>query len=445
MEKFLGMTSMAASMDQDHTAQSSNGQPEHYLPDFDSTLPGDANQIFGQQFTSLSAPIDLSMANSSGGTFEDVHDTRQINTSYPFLPPLTEVQPKVNHYVAHVNSIIPIFSEDAIAQMLQKCYSIPEQRSQYTWAAINIVLALAALLPSSPSSSLDLSSGDGKVATYVNNAQTVLSAIMTHEESILGLQVVLGLVIISHTMKDSRPAVVLIGTAVRLAHRLRLHIKSTLETLSEDEAVQCHRVFWITYLFDKDISLRHHTPPMQSDADIGVDFPPEYPSDNAGIIYTSDGRIRLNFLRLRLQLAHIQGRVYQLLFAVKTDNIAVDERRRRVTLLHYQLEHWRRLIPPEMQADAVVKHAQRTSLFWLSLLQFSYLGCLVMIHGIWSFDTEWRQRLADNLLDTPGGKGSKQNTSEQAPLPKGWKYCVQMSRNCMRMIYQMPLSDCSVW
>lgn len=339
MESFFRMTSTAVSTDQNQTLQYSNGQPDQYRADLDGILLDDANQIFGRQFTPLSAPIEFPMGNGYGETVENGHNIGQGVMSYPFLPPLTDVQRMVTHYFAHVNSIIPLFSEDAIVQMLQKYYTMPEEQSPSKWAAINVILALATLLPLSSSNNPDLASRDGKISEYVHNAQTALSAIITREESLLGLQIVLGLVIISHTKKDARPAVILIGTAVRLAHRLRLHTKRALETLSEDEAVQRHRVFWITYLFDKDISLRWHTPPIQSDADIGVDFPPEHPMDDAGTIYTMDGRIRVNFFRLRLQLAHIQGRVYQLLFAVKADGIGVDERRKRVTVLHHQLEH----------------------------------------------------------------------------------------------------------
>lgn len=149
MEKFFGMASTAVSTNQNQTAQSSNGQTEHYLSDFDSILLDDANQIFGQQFTPLSAPVHFPMDNSGDGTVEEVHNIGGGNTYYPFLPPLTEVQPMVNHYFAHVNSIIPIFSESTISQMIQNYYNIPEQRSQSKWAAVNIILALATLLPSS--------------------------------------------------------------------------------------------------------------------------------------------------------------------------------------------------------------------------------------------------------------------------------------------------------
>lgn len=306
------------------------------------------------------------------------------------------------------------------------------------------MLALAIRIPAVPSNDLELGPSDIQVTKYVNNAQSVLAEIATEHEDLLGLQVVVGLIIIFHTLKDSRPTVVLVGMAVRLAHRLRLHTRAGYHSPSSDEIIERNRVFWITYLFDKDICLRYHTPSVQLDADINVGFPSESLHDGAGNTSTRDGRLCINFFRHRVRLAHIQGRVYDLLFATRTERIALEERRTRITLLHNQLEQWRQELPPKFQAEVVVNHVYLAALFWLCLMHFSYLGCLVMIHGIWSFDAEWRKRLTIRF-----GKGNGVATESAVrtvpPLPRGWRNCVAMSRNCMKMMSQMQLSDCSVW
>jgi hypothetical protein len=370
-----------------------------------------------------------------------------MRESYPRLPPLKEIQPLVESYFVHVNSFMPLFSQVRFTRMLHDYYaSNCQQNPRAAWAAINIVLALGIRLPVSPSTDLDLGSGDGQVAKYINNVQSVLAELIARDVNLLGLQVVLGLVVIFQGLKDPQPAVVLIGTAVRLAHRLRLHSRDHQQHVYPDEILERSRVFWIAYLFDKDICLRHHTPSVQVDADIDLDLPVERPPDGSGNVYTNGGdRVLANFFRLRLRLAYIQGRVYDQLFSTRASEIMPQERQARVALLHNQLERWRLTVPSELQADVVMEHTSRTALFWLCMMHFSYLGCLVMIHGMWSHDVEWRERLTATSAASGEAARAVDRSRLPPPLPRGWKHCVQMGRHCMTLMYRMPLSDCSVW
>ncbi|KAK6444531.1 hypothetical protein FP744_10000779 [Trichoderma asperellum] len=387
--------------------------------------------------SSMDQPVDLA---ASGIPASDLRWTH----SYPCIPPFEEIQPIIENYFTHMNSLMPLFSRTSFTHRLQSYYAFECENPRKTWAAINIVLALGTRLPTSPSADFELEDEDSQVAKYVNNVQSILSELVTRDVDLLSLQVILGLVIIFNSLKDSSPAVVHIGTAIRLAHRLRLHNPDHLQDDCSDETLESNRVFWIAYIFDKDISIRYHTPSAQADDDIDLRAPVDMPPDGAGNIYAKDGRFLVNFFRLRLQLAHIQGQVYDQLFSTPAAKITPQERQTRVALLHNQLERWRLTVPSELQADVVTKHAGRTALFWLCMTHFSYLGCLVMIHGMWSHDTEWRKR----LKPSSSGSDATANIDHSKllpPLPQGWKYCVQMSRHCMALMYQTPLSDCSVW
>ncbi|KKO98933.1 fungal specific transcription factor [Trichoderma harzianum] len=289
-----------------------------------------------------------------------------------------------------------LFSQTILLPKLHGYYASECQSPRKTWVAINIVLALGARLPTSPSADLDLQNEDSQVAKYVSNVQSVLSELVTRGVDLLSLQVILGLVIIFNSLGGSGPAVALIGTAIRLAHRLRLHSRDYQHN-SPDEALQRSRVFWIAYLFDKDICIRHHTASVQADDDIDLELPIDMPPDGAGNVYAKDGRFLVNFFRLWLRLAHVQG-----------------------------------------QADVITEHTNRTTVFWLCMTHFSYLGCLVIVHGMWSHNAKWRKRLR------PSSLGSDDIDCPRS-LPGGWKYCVHMSRHCMILMCRAPLSDCSIW
>ncbi|KAJ8100805.1 hypothetical protein POJ06DRAFT_281740 [Lipomyces tetrasporus] len=358
--------------------------PDQFLSDFDYTALNEANQILGQPQSDM-VPLGNAFTSKLPALDADIA-SGLVGDPYPCLPPLAEIQPAIADYFVHA----------AFMRMLQEYYASTCRQPRAAWAAVNVVLALATRVPVSPSSDLDLGFGD---------SQSVLSELVTRD-------VVLGLVIVFNALKDPSPAVVLVGTAVRLAHRLRLHNRRYQEQFPPAEILQRNRVFWITYLFDKDICLRHHTPSVQVDEDIDLDLPLEEPQDGAGNIYSKDGS-RANFFRLRLRLAHIQGRI-------------TDQERRA--------QRWRLALPSDLQVDVVTELANRTALIWLCMMHFSYLGCLVMIHGIWTIPAHSR-----------GTSEAEDASRLSPPLPRGWRNCVQMSRHCMAMMTQMPLSDCSVW
>ena len=370
--------------------------------------------------------ISLSQVNWLSGMQDDIPVTYT-----PRLPPLLEIQPAIDAYFDNVNTLLPLFSRTEFTRMVSDYYASVHPRPRVAWAAVNVVLALATRLPDQPSSALDLGSGDSQVSAYVNNAQSVLAEIVT-DVDLLSIQVVLGLVVVFHALKDPRSALVLVGTAVRLAHTLRLHTRQ--EGLLPEEELQRDRVFWIAYLFDRDICLRNHVPSAQDNADIDLDLPSENPLDGAGDVFSIDGSVRVNFFRTRLWLAHIQGRVFELLFASRAARISAEDRRARVAFLHQQLHNWKQALPAEMHADAVADNVDRSALFWLCMMHFSYLGCLVMVHGIWSHDADWRKR----LVLTERGETAP-------PLPSGWENCVDASRACMCLMSRMHLSDASVW
>ncbi|KAH8887932.1 hypothetical protein GQ53DRAFT_272381 [Thozetella sp. PMI_491] len=361
------------------------------------------------------------------------------------LPPLDEILPVIEDYFLHVNSLLPLFAQSTFMRMLHEYYYNTSRHPRAAWAAINIVLALGTRLPTVPTNNVDLAAEDTKLAKYISNAQSVLSELVTRDEDLLGLQVLLGLVFIFDGLKDPRPATVLIGTAVRLAHRMKLHDRTRQDQYPNEETLQRKRLFWIAYMLDKDISMRHHTPSVQNDGDIDLALPEEKPADGAGLVYTKDGKVAANFFLLRVQLSHIQGRVYDLLHSTRSSKITPTERQMRINRLSRQLESWRLTLPRELQADNVLDNVDRSTLFWLATMHFTHLSCLVMTNGIWSHDVKWRKRISSYSLEAIIETGAPSCSHQPAPLPKSWDHCVEMSRYCMELTSQMPLSDCSLW
>ena len=168
-----------------------------------------------------------------------------VQTQQLLLPPLAEILPTIDSYFEFINAIIPLFHEPSFKRMLYYWYSPSSRRPEADWAAINIVLALAYRILQ------DLPMEHGKVAQCVRNVQHVMTNLLLRNDDLLGLQVLLGMVMLYQGAKDSRLANVLIGSAVRLAHSMSLHRKIPGDSLYPELAQQKNRVFWIAYCLDK--------------------------------------------------------------------------------------------------------------------------------------------------------------------------------------------------
>ena len=168
------------------------------------------------------------------------------------LPPWEELQPIVDHYFNTVNGTLPLFDQQTFMRYLQGWYENPCTRDVSTWAAIQMVTAVGLRTP--------VPGEDPKEKFFekiqwadscLRNAQSVVSELVTREDDLMGVQVLLALVSMFQNSSDPRPAAVLIATAIRLAHRMQLHSKAAMQNYSPDEQKQRNRVFWIAYALDK--------------------------------------------------------------------------------------------------------------------------------------------------------------------------------------------------
>lgn len=287
------------------------------------------------------------------------------------------------------------------------------------------------------------------VGDYTCNAQSTVGELMTRDQDLLGLQVLLGLVLLYQESKDPRPATLMVGAAVRLIHRLRFQSRDEIEALyTPNEGLHRSRLFWITYILDKEISLKHQTPSHQLDTDVDLPLPPTSPVDGVGDVYTADGRNRVNYFRLRVELAHIQGRAYDLLYSTRSTKISLHERQACVVRLSQQLEKWRLGIPVEMQLGSVVETVERMAVVPMTMLHCSYFSCLVLVHGIWSHNANWMKRVSTysrSAIRDSQVENRRCYLGAHGPLPTAWAKCLGEGRECLSMVRKMRQSDLRIW
>lgn len=195
------------------------------------------------------------------------------------------------------------------------------------------------------------------------------------------------------------------------------------------------------------------SPSFQSDSDIDVPLPPlEPPLDSCGLMWTLDGQVYFNFYRMRVDLANIQGKIYDLLYSNRSSKIGLAERQKRIAHLQALLDRWHDRIPPEFQIKTVASSTGPMELIPLTKLHHSYLLCVFMTNGVCGHDPKWvnfvgtisssvwESRCTDN-----GGCNLNPSAGGMAALPEAWAKCVEMSRDGMQLFQDVSPTDCLIW
>lgn len=159
------------------------------------------------------------------------------------LPPLQDVMGVLERYFDSYGRYMPLFDKRSFMKMTVDWYSENGRKELISWAAINLVLAMTSRIMD------DVPIEEPKLAQCMSNVQSVTTELMAWSGDILGLQVLLGMVILFQGTTNPQLAIVLIGSAIRLAQSMGL--PSTRASDDPDESAQRRRVFWIAYILDK--------------------------------------------------------------------------------------------------------------------------------------------------------------------------------------------------
>lgn len=382
------------------------------------------------------APEVLVAPAYAAGLHEDHGDLVQseLPDARMELPPLHEVRSATESYLNTLNASLPLFHPGRLLQSINNWYAHPGRRNRKAWAAINVVLALAHR-QTPPNEAMSSESA----AYYLHNAQTVLSELIMGDADLLNVQILIGMVMLFQGTQDLKPATMLIAIALRLAHELGLHTRSA-ECLDTSQTLERDRVFWIAYLLDKDISFRTSQPPVQREADIDLEWPSAEPEDGAGNVYHANGTAPFNFLRCRVDIARIQGEVYDFMFATLTGTIDDHQHNEGIVRLNHMLDKWLSSIPPPLRPSSVLQVGQPYLCRSLAVLYSTHLACRNQVYRANAMASRWMQS-----LQSFGRTVTQQGHVVPAPIPtpslRDWDQLVDETRGYMRLFWGVELRD----
>lgn len=175
-------------------------------------------------------------------------------------------------------------------------------------------------------------------------------------------------------------------------------------------------------------------------------------SDGTGLIKAKDGHSQLNFLRLRLDLAHIEGKIYDLLYSCGSNKVQGAERQRRIVNLQAMLDRWNAQIPPAFKIDKVSITVSDEKIIEITKLYHTYLLCITSTHGVYSNQADWMRRVSSlsrvaiqDFATALQGPRVATCMNQDPPLAGGWNHCVEISRASMKLFQYTRPTGSLIW
>ncbi|KFA54511.1 hypothetical protein S40293_08939 [Stachybotrys chartarum IBT 40293] len=339
------------------------------------------------------------------------------------LPPEDVVYPLVQGYLSSFNSIYPLFDGQELYNTVDKWYRNPLQRSSTSWAAVNIAMALAQYQGNGPKNPRI------SVTECLDKVQSALTEILMGDMELANIQVVLGLVVLFLATPDHRPASIFMAMAMKLVHAMGIHRREGYDGIAPSEILQRKRVFWIAYILDRDISLRTRQPPVQHDLEIDLDLPSETPDpDGAGFVTAAWTYETFNFFLFRVQLAQIQGQVYDCLYSVRAQQMNSHAIVARAAQLQQSIHKWQSTIPPSFSAEILSQDSTTVLPQYFCQLYSTCVSCLGLLCRVTAMELHWVETLMSYARKMAAGERC---TAPAAP--QGWDILVNNCRSMMNL------------
>ncbi|KPM42965.1 hypothetical protein AK830_g3586 [Neonectria ditissima] len=308
-----------------------------------------------------------------------------------------QVAALLNTYFDKFNRVIPIFDQSDIFARFSALEMDEIRCDMALWTAISVMCALAyrfkAMTQSHASDSVD---NDREAWVHLQSALDKAARLaICGTGDLLPIQALLGMTVFMQAMPDANPSLMFFAAAVRLLHWNGLQVQGELEMNhglggpgDRNFKRQQNRVFWVAYFLDHDLSLRLGRPPLMHEDDIDVPLPAEDSGDGLGYLRSIGNTIKINYFRLRTQLAVIQGHIRQKLYTVRASRQSSWIQREAIQGLGVELDQWMSASGLQTMQDRLIESGDlgvafpQPDVFIMRLLYLAYLNCHTLIHGL---------------------------------------------------------------
>lgn len=318
------------------------------------------------------------------------------------LPPKSQVESIFGFAFEEINYVLPLFHAQVLNKLLQEHYAGPiasSGKDPTRWAMINSALAVAIQLRLAPNSRSEIT----KVSwCFFKNAYSVYSAISLQGTSVLAVEALLAMAIFMQGTNDTRTTPHLVHTAARLSLALGLHQESYVSGLDSTTRNRIRRVFWISFILDKEISVLTGLPSTYDDNVAGFNSCDPIESASLGVQWNSGTNLPSVLFRCRVELAAVARIIEKDLRLELLNEQDKSGLQRIVRELDHRLEEWKESLPSDLRPGYII-WSETPPLARESIvsLHFSYYQALITIYTFLadskqenSHNADWRAGLS---------------------------------------------------
>lgn len=315
------------------------------------------------------------------------------------LPSKSQVESIFESTFEEINYVLPLFHPQVLNKLLQEHYAGPVASSgkdPTRWAMINSALAVAIQLRSAPNSRSEIA------WCFFKNAYSVYSAISLQGTSVLAVEALLAMAIFMQGTNDMRTTSHLVYTAARLSLALGLHQESYVSGLDSTTKKRIRRVFWISFILDKDISVLTGLPSTYDDNVASFNSCDSIETASLGVQWKPGTNLPSVLFRCRVELAAVARIIEKDLRLELRKNQDISGLQGVVRELDRRLEEWKESLPSDLRPGYIM-WSETPPLARVSIvsLHFSYYQALITIYTFLadskqenSHNADWRAGLS---------------------------------------------------
>jgi hypothetical protein len=305
------------------------------------------------------------------GALEAKRDTTFYSDESHSLPPPSVVSGYIDDFLMELNREIRLFDEQDVREAMKHHFESSINHQPGWSMACDIILAHCVRNQS-------CCENIAEYKRYFNGALIHVPRLMMGKGTPLEVSSLMAMVFFCMFIGENQPAANLLGLAVRCMLRLEYHVQARQRQCTSLESLFQKRLFLKAYIFDRDLSMRLHSPPVISDS--YIELPEETPVDGYSV-YFLPGGVRVNYFREQAQLAKIQDLVHSELYSSQPIGLTQTQLHTKIGKLDMLLHSWSESLPESIRPHEPLFCVDYNQLICITALHYTYFQLIVAIHS----------------------------------------------------------------
>ncbi|KAH8596177.1 fungal-specific transcription factor domain-containing protein [Bisporella sp. PMI_857] len=276
---------------------------------------------------------------------------RPPSKPYPSIPVTWEY---VNAYFRDIQCLFPILDRSVFENHLNAYFQDPTKFGTAWSALLNAVLAAGcrAMLSAETSMAFEHSAAEGW--SYFEKAIDLVVDLVYKPTNVMIVQALAVMTVYAQALSSpQRLEYTFCSIAAQVSQSLGMHRQPLpCWDLAEDEIQERNSLFWVVYILDKTIALRHGRPPVIDDDEISCTFPHGIHGNAIADRGSDVNNDRFDFLLTFVQFARLCGKIGKQLYSASALSRSSQDLLSIAATLSDDLSRWCKSIPSAIRPGA---------------------------------------------------------------------------------------------